>query len=43
MKALARALVGEVNPSGRLPVNVPRLEPGTAALYPLGHGLSYGP
>ena len=43
MKALARVLVGEVNPSGKLPVHIPRTELGTPVLYTLGHGLSYGP
>ncbi|MGP4025749.1 glycoside hydrolase family 3 protein [Actinomadura sp. 3N407] len=41
LRSAARALFGELNPRGRLPVTVPvRGEPGTA-LYPFGHGLGY--
>ncbi len=39
MKALAKVLVGTVNPSGRLPVAIPQ---GSSILYPIGHGLNYG-
>ena len=43
LRSAARALFGELNPRGRLPVTVPvRDEPGTA-LYPFGHGLGYRP
>ena len=34
LESLVRVLYGEVNPSGKLPVEIPDL-------YPLGHGLSY--
>lgn len=34
LKALARVLFGDVNPSGLLPVSIP-------GLYPIGYGLSY--
>jgi len=43
MKALARVLVGEVNPSGRLPVAIPRTGTAPEVLYSVGHGLSYAP
>ena len=34
LESLVRVLYGEVNPSGKLPVEIP-------GLFPLGHGLSY--
>ena len=41
VRALAKTLFGEVNPSGRLPVDIPAAgDPGTV-LYPFGHGLRY--
>jgi beta-N-acetylhexosaminidase len=41
LRALAKTLFGEVNPSGRLPVDIPAAgDPGTV-LYPFGHGLRY--
>jgi beta-N-acetylhexosaminidase len=41
LRALAKTLFGEVNPSGRLPVDIPAAgDPGTV-LYPFGHGLTY--
>ena len=41
MESLTRVLFGEVNPVGKLPVTIPRKD-GSGALYPFGHGLSYG-
>jgi beta-N-acetylhexosaminidase len=41
LRALAKTLFGEVNPSGLLPVDIPAAgDPGTV-LYPFGHGLRY--
>jgi beta-N-acetylhexosaminidase len=41
LRALAKTLFGEVNPSGRLPVDIPAAgDPGTV-MYPFGHGLTY--
>ncbi|MFB4315972.1 glycoside hydrolase family 3 protein [Actinomadura sp. 21ATH] len=41
LRSAARALFGEIEPAGRLPVPIPaRDRPGT--LYPFGHGLGYG-
>ena len=40
VEALARVLFGEAQPTGRLPVTIPRAD-GTGALYPYGHGLGY--
>jgi beta-N-acetylhexosaminidase len=41
LRTLAKTLFGEVNPSGRLPVDIPAAgDPGTI-LYPFGHGLRY--
>jgi beta-N-acetylhexosaminidase len=41
IRALAKTLFGELNPSGRLPVDIPAAgDPGTV-LYAFGHGLSY--
>jgi beta-N-acetylhexosaminidase len=41
VESLVRVLFGEVNPSGRLPVTIPKAD-GSGALYPFGHGLRYG-
>jgi beta-N-acetylhexosaminidase len=41
-KALTKVLFGEVNPTGKLPVTIPEAGDLHAALYPFGHGLSYG-
>ena len=41
IESVARVITGAVNPSGRLPVDIPvKGDPGTV-LYPFGHGLSY--
>jgi beta-N-acetylhexosaminidase len=41
LRALVRALFGEIAPSGHLPVAIPDAsEPGTT-LYPIGYGLGY--
>jgi beta-N-acetylhexosaminidase len=40
LDSLTRVLIGDLNPSGRLPVTVPKPS-GTGALYPYGHGLEY--
>jgi beta-N-acetylhexosaminidase len=39
-ESLVRVLFGEVNPTGRLPVSIPRAD-GGGELYPLGYGLGY--
>lgn len=38
--SLVRVMFGEVNPSGRLPVSIPRAD-GSGDLFPFGHGLGY--
>jgi beta-N-acetylhexosaminidase len=43
MRALAKVLVGQVNPTGKLPVAIPAAGQPTSILYPVDHGLSYGP
>jgi beta-N-acetylhexosaminidase len=40
IESLVRVIFGEVNPSGRLPVSIPRAD-GSGELFPFGHGLSY--
>ncbi|WP_370615451.1 glycoside hydrolase family 3 protein [Mumia sp. Pv 4-285] len=40
LESLVRVLFGEVDPSGRLPVSIPRAD-GTGELFPFGHGLGY--
>jgi beta-N-acetylhexosaminidase len=40
IESLVRVLFGEVNPTGRLPVSIPRAD-GTGELFPFGHGLGY--
>jgi beta-N-acetylhexosaminidase len=41
-KALVRVLFDEVDPGGRLPVDIPTADDPQKVLYPYGHGLSYG-
>jgi len=40
VESLVRVLFGEVAPTGKLPVSIPRAD-GTGELYPFGHGLGY--
>jgi beta-N-acetylhexosaminidase len=40
MESLVRVLFGEVNPTGKLPVSIPRAD-GTGVLFPFGHGLGF--
>ncbi len=41
LRSLARVLFGEVDPSGRLPVTIPRADDPSTPLFPIGTGLSY--
>ena len=41
LAAATRALFGEVNPAGKLPVAIPTAEDPNTELYPYGFGLSY--
>jgi beta-N-acetylhexosaminidase len=41
MQAVARVLLGEVNPVGRLPVRIPGAGDPDSTLYPFGHGLGF--
>ncbi|MFD9111126.1 glycoside hydrolase family 3 protein [Streptomyces bottropensis] len=43
VRAAARVLAGRVAPRGRLPVPVQRADDPARVLYPIGHGLTYGP
>jgi beta-N-acetylhexosaminidase len=40
IESLVRVMFGEVNPTGLLPVSIPRAD-GTGVLFPFGHGLHY--
>ena len=40
VESLVRVLFGEVNPTGLLPVSIPRAD-GAGELFPFGHGLRY--
>ena len=41
LKALARVLLGEVSPAGRLPVTIPAADDPDRVLFPYGSGLGY--
>ncbi|GII25903.1 glycoside hydrolase family 3 protein [Planosporangium mesophilum] len=41
LESLTRVLLGEVSPTGRLPITIPAAESPSTVLYPFGHGLSY--
>jgi beta-N-acetylhexosaminidase len=41
MRAAARVIAGTAEPTGRLPVAVPRADDPAATLYPIGYGLHY--
>jgi beta-N-acetylhexosaminidase len=41
LDSLVRVLVGRLNPSGRLPVTIPKAGTRQRVLYPYGHGLEY--
>ena len=40
VESLVRVMFGQVNPSGKLPVSIPRAD-GSGVLFPFGHGLRY--
>jgi beta-N-acetylhexosaminidase len=40
LDSMVRVLFGELDPSGRLPVTIPKGK-GKKVLYPYGHGLEY--
>jgi beta-N-acetylhexosaminidase len=41
LRAAAKTLFGEINPTGRLPVTIPSATTPSETLYPFGHGLSH--
>ncbi|MGH3360993.1 MAG: glycoside hydrolase family 3 protein [Nocardioides sp.] len=41
LDALVRVLFGELGPTGKLPVTIPKDGSGNQVLYPFGHGLGY--
>ncbi|GAB3439737.1 glycoside hydrolase family 3 protein [Phycicoccus ginsengisoli] len=41
IESVARVIAGEVNPTGKLPVDIPVKGDPATVLYPFGHGLSY--
>lgn len=40
IESLVRVMFGEVNPTGKLPVSIPKAD-GSGELFPFGHGLGY--
>ncbi len=40
IEALVKVMYGEVNPTGKLPVSIPKAD-GSGELFPFGHGLGY--
>lgn len=40
IESLVRVMFGEVNPTGKLPVSIPKAD-GSGELFPFGHGLRY--
>jgi beta-N-acetylhexosaminidase len=41
LEAVIKAMYGEISPTGKLPVTIPRADDPSDALYPFGHGLGY--
>jgi beta-N-acetylhexosaminidase len=41
LESVARVIAGKVNPTGKLPVDIPVKGDPATVLYPFGHGLSY--
>ena len=41
MQAVARTLLGEVDPTGRLPVRIPAADDPSQTLYPFGYGIGF--
>jgi len=42
LHALVRAMFGEINPTGKLPVTITDPPPSKTVLYPFGYGIVYG-
>jgi beta-N-acetylhexosaminidase len=42
LHALVRAMFGEINPTGKLPVTITEPPPSKTVLYPFGYGIGYG-
>jgi beta-N-acetylhexosaminidase len=43
MRSLAKVLAGEVRPTGKLPVRIPKLQQPKSTLFPFGYGKSWSP
>ena len=41
LTSLVRAIYGDIDPAGKLPVSIPALDESEGTLYEFGHGLSY--